>query len=154
VKRAVAGLAVVAVVAGCGAYTKADFTASADAICASAIHQTRSIAPPTFSSSRQAQLRALSRYLTKALPVVQSEAAHIRALQRPSEDARYRAVLKRYLTALAQSVSDYRELSVGASRGDAAGVAEAEAALRVSPVTSLATSYGLRSCETPGATVA
>jgi hypothetical protein len=154
VKRALAVLAVAALVVGCGAYTKADFTDSADAICANAVHETRSVVPPAFSGSKGAQLTALSGYLTKVLPIVQSEAAHIRALQRPSEDARDRVLLKRYLTALAQSVSDYRNLAEAASRGHAAGVADAEAALRVSPVTSLAASYGLRSCETPGATVA
>jgi hypothetical protein len=154
VKRALAVAVVAAVVAGCGAYTKADFTDSADAICANAVHQTRSVVPPTFSGSKGAQLTALSGYLTKVLPIVQSEATHIRALKRPSEDARDRAVLKRYLTALAQSVSDYRDLAEAASRDDAAGVADAEAALRVSPVISLAASYGLHSCETPGATVA
>jgi hypothetical protein len=155
VKRT-AGLLVLAalLLAGCGAYTKKDFIASADAICASAVRQTRSVAPPAFTSSKKEQLSALASYLAKVLPIVQSEDTHIRALRRPSQGARQRALLARYLAALRQTVSDYQDLAAAAKQGDAASVAGAEGVLHDSPVTSLAASYGLRSCETPGATVA
>lgn len=149
----VAVLALAAILAGCGAYTKSNFVARADAICASTVRQTRSIAPPSFSSSAGKRMSALANYLGAALPIEQSEATQIRALPRPAGNARARGVLARYLAALAQAVGEYRELEAAAKRENAQGVARAEAALATNPVTSLATSYGLRSCGTPGATV-
>jgi hypothetical protein len=119
----IAVLALAGLLAGCGSYTKADFTASADAICASTVRQTRSIPPPTFTSSKKEQLSALAGYLAKVVPIVQSEATHIRALKHPPQDARDRAVLSRYLAALAQTVSDYRQLAEAAGRGGDQGLA-------------------------------
>ena len=58
------------------------------------------------------------------------------------------------MRALSQSVSDFEQLAAGAKAGDRHTVASAEGALRASRVGSLASSYGLRSCGTPGATVA
>jgi hypothetical protein len=84
--------------------------------------------------------------------VVQSEARQLRALKRPSGDARDRAALERYLGAEAQSASTYRELAAAANGADAHGVASAEAALRASPVASLAAGYGLRVCGSAGST--
>ncbi len=140
-----------ALLAGCGgAYTKSDFIARADAICATAVRDTRSAAP----QAAPQQLGALAQYLTAILPVVQSEVSQIRALKRPSEDGRDRATLSRYLEASAQELGYYRALAAAARRGDAQRVASAEAALRASPAASLAASYGLRSCGTPGATIA
>lgn len=141
-------------VAACGAYTKQDFIAGADAICASTVRQTRSLVPPSFAGSKKQQLAALGAYAGNVVPLVQSEDAHIRALQRPSEDAHSRALLARYLGALRQTVGDYEDLAAAAKRGDAAGVAGAEGELHESPVASLAAGYGLRSCAMPGATVA
>jgi len=135
-RRVVALLMLAALVAGCGADTKGDFVARANAICASTVRETRSIAPPSFTHSKAQQLRALAGYLASVLPVVQSEATQLHALRRPTEVAHDRAALARYLSAVAR------------------GVASAEAALRASPVTSLAAAYGLRSCGSPGATVA
>lgn len=140
-----------ALIAGCGgAYTKSDFIARADAICATAVRETRSAAPPQTGPQ---QLSALAQYLAEILPVVQSEVSQIRALKRPSGDTRDGVALSRYLQASARDVGYYRALAAAAKRGDAQGVASDEAALRASPVTSLAASYGLRSCGTPGATV-
>jgi hypothetical protein len=115
------------------------------------VRQTRSIAAPSFTRPAALQLAALSGYLAAVLPIVQSEAAQLRALRRPT-DAAARATLAQYLAAVAQAASDYRALAAAAKRGDAQGVASAEAALRASPVTSLAARYGLRACALPGAT--
>jgi hypothetical protein len=138
-------LVAAAAIAGCGSsYTKSDFIARADAICASALRQTRSIAPTS----------ALGEYVAAVLPVVESEATQLRALKSPPQDAGDKAALAKYLGALAQEVANYRRLGAAAKRGDGQGVTNAEAALRASPAASLATSYGLRACGTPGATSA
>lgn len=140
-----ATLVAAALMAGCGStYTKQDFIARADAICASALRQTRSIAPGS----------PLAGYLAAVLPIVQSEASQLRALKRPRQDARDRAALEQYFEALAQVVQNYGKLAAAAKQGDGQGVSSAEAALRASPVAALATAYGLRSCGTPGATSA
>jgi hypothetical protein len=125
-------LAVVASVAACGgaAYTKRDFIARADAICSSALRQTRALAPGT----------GLARYAAAVLPIVRSEAAQLRDLRRPPGDAHDQTTLTRYYAALGQVVQDYRELAAAAARGDDQGVASAEAALRASPAASLAVS--------------
>jgi hypothetical protein len=147
-------LTLTALLAGCGSsYTNGDFVARANAICASAVRQTRSIAAPSAARAVGHQMSALADYLAQVVPVLQSEASQLRALRRPTEDASARATLARYLEALAQAAGDYRALAAAAKRGDAQGVASAEAALRASPVASLAASYGLHSCGIPGATL-
>lgn len=146
--------ALVASLAGCGAYTKGDFIARADAICANSVRATRTISPPRFGHTPAQQLTALAIYLYRVLPIAQSEVRQLGALRRPTQSAADRARLAHYLAALSQAVGDYRALSAAAQRGDTRGAATAEAALRASPVTALAASYGLRSCSAPGATVA
>jgi hypothetical protein len=133
-----------ALAAGCagGGYTKRDFIARADAICANALRQTRSIASGT----------ALSSYLSEFVPVLRTEASQLRALRRPPGTATDRATLERYFAALSQTVAEYRQLAAAAKTGDEEAVSNAEAALGASPVYSLATSYGLSSCGTPGST--
>jgi hypothetical protein len=144
----VAVLSLAALLAGCGSkYTKSDFAARADGICTNAINEIRSLTPPTAASGQE--LRALSQYLGKLLPIVQSEANQIRALRRPDAD---QATLERYLSAQADVVAEYRRLAAAAKRGDAQGVASAEATLQASPVATLAAQYGLRDCGTPGGT--
>jgi hypothetical protein len=140
-----APLALAVVLAGCGGgYTKSDFVARADAICASALRQTRSIPPGA----------DLGGYLAAVLAVVQSEATQLRALRRPPDTAGDRATLEQYFAALGQTVSDYRQLAAAAQSGDQQIVASAEASLAASPLESLAARYGLRSCGAPTATVA
>jgi len=140
-------LTLAAMLAACGgSYTKRDFIARADAICTSTLRETRSIAPPSFGGAAGQQLGALAQYLETLVPVVQTEARQLRALQRPPGDARDRAALERYLGAVTQVAAQYEQLAGAAKRGDAQGVASAEAALRASPVASLAASYGLSSC--------
>jgi hypothetical protein len=137
-------LALAVLVAGCGGagYTKHDFITRADAICAGALRQARSIASGT----------ALPTYLAQYVPVLESEATQLQALRRPPDTARDRATLARYFAALGQTVANYRQLATAAKRGDQQAVTNAEAALGASPVYSLATSYGLISCGTPGST--
>lgn len=138
---------------GCGSYTKSDFVARADAICASAVRQTRLIAPPDLTGAGRRRLRTLGDYVGRALPVAQSEADQLRALRRPGGSARDQAILSRYLTATDRALRNYRALATAAKRGDAQGVAGAESDLRASPVAALAARYGLRTCGSPGATV-
>jgi hypothetical protein len=137
-------LALAAAVAGCGgsSYSKRDFLARANAICASALRQTRSIAPGT----------ALATYLSAYVPVLESEETQLRALRRPPGTAHDRATLNQYYAALSQTVAEYRQLAAAVKSGDDQAVTNAEAALGASPVFALATSYGLSSCGTPGST--
>lgn len=139
-------LAVAVLAAGCGGggYTKADFIARANAICASSLRQVRSIPSGT----------VLTTYLATALPIVQSEAHQLLGLRRPPDNGRDRAVLNHYFGALTQTVHDYQQLEVATKRGDQETVSSIEAALAASPLESLATSYGLRACGPPSATVA
>jgi hypothetical protein len=149
----VAGVAAaVALLAGCGSYTKADFVASANAICAAAVRATRALPPPR-SATGASSPGALSAYLQNLLPVVRAETKQLLALQRPTGNARERAALVRYLAAVSTTLADYTHLAQAAERRDGQGVAAAQSRLRSSPVAALAGSYGLRSCANPGATV-
>jgi hypothetical protein len=149
---AAAGLALVAVLAGCGSYTKHDFTTQADAICVSAVRQIRALSPPAFAGSAAQRRRALASYLDRAAGLVASETSQLRAIRRPAQDATKRAALARYLAAMTDTVSDYRELAAALQRGDLRAAAAAQSVLATDPVASLAAAYGLRSCATPGAT--
>jgi hypothetical protein len=144
-RRAALLATVAAIAAGCGgaSYTKRDFVARADAICAAAVRNARAVEPGALAAS-YAALAA----------VVESEQRQLHSLRRPPGRARERALLGRYFAALDGVVSDFRRLASAAAAGDAQGVAEAEAALRSSPVSALAASYGLSSCGTPGSTSA
>jgi hypothetical protein len=145
-------VAAVVLLTGCGSYTKADFVASANAICAGAVRATRALPPPT-STAGAAGASALSAYLERLLPVVRSETKQLLALRRPTGKPRQSASLRRYLAAVSQTRTDYIALAAAARRGDVEGVAEAESRLRASSVAALAARYGLRSCANPGATV-
>lgn len=150
------GLLAVAILASaCGGarhYTKADFVARANAICTKTLNQTRAITPPPSTAQPGG---AFAAYLGKLVPLVQAEADQIRALKRPTgATARERRMLSQYLAALGQVVTAYRELEAAAKRGDAETIASVEATLRANPAADLATSYGLRSCGTPGTTTA
>lgn len=146
-------LVLAAVVASCGGsgYTKSDFVARADAICTSTLSQTRALSPPASTSQPGG---ALAGYLGQLVPLVQSEAAQLRALKRPPDNARESATLTSYYNALAQIVASYRQLEAAARSGDTQTVTDVEATLRASPIAALATSYGLKSCGTPGSTTA
>ena len=143
-------------VVGCGgsSYTKTDFIARADAICAGALRQTRSIAPVGAAQAGSGQDRALAAYLNGVVPVLESEASQLRALRRPPGTTHEQTTLNRYFAALTQTVTYYKHLAAAAKQGDDQAVADAEAALGASPVYSLAAGYGLGSCGTPGATTA
>jgi hypothetical protein len=130
--------------AGCGGsqYSRHDFITQADAICAGALRQARSITPGT----------ALPTYLADYVPVLESEASQLQALRRPPDTARDRATLERYFAALQQTVAEYRQLLAAARSGDQQTLISTEAALGSSQLYSLASSYGLSSCGTPGST--
>jgi hypothetical protein len=147
-------LAVASIAAGCGGsgYTKQDFVARANAICTTALRQTRSITPPSGTQASPGPDTALAAYLNGVVPVLETEASQLRALPRPPGDKTEQDTLKRYLAAVGQTVTSYKQLAAAAKRGDDQAVASAEAALGSSPVYTLATSYGLSSCGTPGAT--
>ena len=142
VLAAMAATAVMVAACGGSSYTKRDFIVRADAICASALRQSRSITPGT----------ALATYLAAYIPVLQAEESQLRGLKRPPGSQRDRATLEQYYAALSQTVAEYRQLAAAVKSGDDQGVTNAEAALGSSPVYSLATSYGLSSCGTPGST--
>ncbi len=151
--RAAPTLVLALLAAACGSYTKADFTARADAICASSLRQLRSLAPPSFGSGEVQQRLSLDAYLERALPIVSSEASALRALRRPPGDPHQRAELDRYMQALARNVADYRQLARAAAAGDVSALVRAEHALERDDVDSLAAAYGILSCGAPGATI-
>jgi hypothetical protein len=138
--------------AGCGSYTKQDFIARADAICVNSVRATRLIAPPTFTTAKAQQLRALAAYTAAVLPIVQTETDQLRALRRPRGTATETSRLTGFLAAFTNVAADYRALETAAAAADSRGVARAEASLTASPVHSLASAYGLHSCGTAGAT--
>jgi hypothetical protein len=142
------------IVAGCGSsVTQRDFVTRADGICAAALREVRAVPPPSLRSGGSQAVPAVAGYLARVVPIVTQEAAALRRLQRPSGGSAGRALLDRYLAALAQEATDYRRLAAAARRGDAAGVADAEGALRASPAVALAARYGLRTCGEAGATI-
>lgn len=138
--------------AACGgsSYTKGDFLARANAICASTVRRTRQVPPPSSSTGAPGGLGGLAAYLDQVLPLVASESHQLSALPRPPASAHQRAALNRYLAAVAVSVRSYGALDSAAHRGDVQAVASSEAALRANPVSSLAAGYGLSSCGAPG----
>jgi hypothetical protein len=142
----------IALLTGCGGggYDKSDFIAEADGICTNSLRQTRAIAPPTSAS----ETGAMAAYLSRLVPLVESEADQLRKLKRPPGNARDRLMLSQYFAALEKTVTAYRALEAAARGGDSDTIASVEATLRASPVAALATAYGIRSCGTPGATVA
>jgi hypothetical protein len=137
---------------GCGSYTKHDFIARADAICANALRATRSIALGGTAAATQ-DPAALAAYLRRALPIIHTEATQLHALRRPSDTARDHALLTRYLQAVTETAAAYRRLAVAAQHRDPQAVANAGAALRSNPGAALASRYGLRTCGASGATV-
>src|SRR5690348_16540494 len=93
-----AAAAVIASLTGCGGgtVTKQDFVARANAICNNALRQTRSIAPAAAGTSKN---QALSMYLGRLLPIVESEYKQLHALKQPSQTDREKALLASYFAA-------------------------------------------------------
>jgi hypothetical protein len=146
---------VAVILGGCGSkYTRADFRARANAICATAVRQARSLTPPVLAGAREEQMKSLSAYMSQLVPVVETESTQLLKLKTPPGTAREQTALKRYLATVSQVAAQYRQLEVSARHGDREGVASALAALRASPVTTLAVANGLRSCGNPSGTVA
>jgi hypothetical protein len=135
---------VAATLGGCGSAgeSKSDFVARANAICETAVRDVRDVTLPS-ASGGGTSLSALSRYLRTVTPVVEGEVKQLRALPRPVAD---RALLDRYLNALASSAAEYRVLDDAARHRDRAALAGAIGALRGSPAPALAARYGLAEC--------
>jgi hypothetical protein len=141
--------ACLALLSGCGSYTKQDFIDRADAICAAAQHQIREVTPPADTS-----LTALTGFLAQVLPIAQKESRQLHALKRPGGGRpRDPQRLTRFLAAEAAAVSGYARLLDAAHSGDARRVADVESALAENRSTALAAAYGLRDCGAPRATV-
>jgi hypothetical protein len=146
-------LAIVATtLGGCGSAgeSKSDFVARANAICETAVRDVLDVTLPS-ASGDGTSLSALSRYLQTVTPVVEGEVKQLRALPRPAAD---RALLDRYLNALASSAAQYRVLDDAARHRDRAALAGATGALRASPAAQLATRYGLAECAGSAGTAA
>jgi hypothetical protein len=147
-------LVAVLALAGCGSYTQQDYVKAADAICAATVRAERTIPPPSFGRGPDAQLRALARFLTRALPLIERESRSLHGLRRPTGMPAGGATLRRYLAAVSRTTADFEELASDARKQDASGVAAVEARLRAIPIATLAGSYGMSDCASPGATVA
>jgi hypothetical protein len=146
-------LAIVAgTLGGCGSSgeSKSDFVARANAICETAVRDVRDVTLPSASGGGTSP-SALSRYLHTVTPVVEGEVKQLRALPRPAAD---RALLDRYLNALASSAAQYRVLDEAARHRDRAALAGAVGALRASPAAQLAARYGLAECAGSAGTAA
>jgi hypothetical protein len=126
--------------AACGGHTttKADVIARGNQICETAASSVRALTPPSGQS-----LSGLASYYKQVTPIVGAEVNQLQALPRPSQD---RALLNRYLEAIARSATDYESLAAAARNGDRAALATASAALRSNPAAGLATSYGITRC--------
>jgi hypothetical protein len=118
--------------------------AQANAICTRTLRDVHSVAPPASAS-----LPDLSTYLHKVVPIVDREVSGMRGLPRPAED---RAVLDRYVAAVAQSGRAYRALARAAGQGDRTAVAQTLDTLAASPAPRLARRYGMAQCATSPAT--
>jgi hypothetical protein len=149
-----AALSLALVVAACGSYTKKNFIARADAICAHTLQQLRALPPPVLSGGERGRLTALARYLDRGVPLIRSEANQLLKLQRPSGSRAQRVLLERFLLAERQVAADYAALAQAAATGSPAAVSSAGAALRDNQVTMLSAQYGLLDCGSAGATVA
>jgi hypothetical protein len=136
-----AGLIALAVTA-CGGHTatKKDVIARGNGICTQTLREARVAASGG---------TALSSYLPRLVPLVEKEVQQLRKLPRPAKD---RAVLNRYLAAVAAEGDLYRQLAAAAQRNDTASVRRVLAHLGSNPGTSLARSYGLTACATAATT--
>ena len=126
--------------AACGDHTvtKQDVIAQGNQICETAAGSVRSVSAPSGQQPSQ-----LARYYEQVTRIVLREVSQLRALPRPSQD---RALLNRYLDAIAGSASEYNALATAARAGDRAALASTSAALRSNPAASLATRYGITQC--------
>jgi hypothetical protein len=135
-------LAVVLSACGGSSATKQDVIARGNAICTDTLRAVR-IAGNARGTGTSASGAALDAYVQRVVPIVEKEVAQLRKLPRPSAN---RALLDRYLAAVATAGRQYRWLAAAARRHDQAGVAEALGALRANPAPALARQYGLAQC--------
>ncbi len=132
----------VVTLAACGSagVTRQDVIARGNAICSSALRSIRATPPP---APGPGSLAALASYLRRVLPIVEREAAELRALPRPAPN---RATLERYIAAVTGSAAEYGALAAAAAHGDRSATDAVLAALRADPAPGLATRYGLTQC--------
>ena len=138
------GVSLVALaLAACGSSgeSKQDFIARANGICTNAIHDVRNVSVP--GSGGAVSAPALAKYLEAVAPIVASEAKQLKTLPRPTTD---RALLDKYLAAVAAIAAQYKALAQAARAGDRQAMSTATAALQANPATGLATRYGLTEC--------
>jgi hypothetical protein len=136
----------VATACGGHAVTKKDVIARANAICIDALRAVRSVPPPAGATGSPVVLAA---YLQRVAPIIKKEASATKALPRPAQD---RAILDRYVAAVADGATQYRALAAAAKNRDSAGVSHALAVLRESPAPALAARYGLNRCNASAGT--
>lgn len=143
-----AGLLAAVALTACGSspVTKQDVIARANQICETAASSARSVTPPAPGA-----LPDLARYYQRVTPIVTVEVKQLRTLPRPAQD---RALLDRYLAAIASSADEYRALANAAQSGDRGALASASAQLRSNPAAGLAMRYGIAGCGGSTATAA
>jgi len=142
VRTALVVALVALIVTACGGHTvtKQDVIARGNAICAGA--QRDLLATPS-PAAGETSLPGLAEYLSAIMPILRREVSNLQALPRPAAD---RALLDRYVTAVASSGATYRTLAAAAGRGDQDAVNQALAQLAANPASSLAARYGLNQC--------
>jgi hypothetical protein len=131
-------LAVVVSACGVSSASKKDVIARGNAICTATVRAVRST-----GSGATGTGSALDAYLQRIVPIVEKEVAQLRKLPRPTPD---RALLNRYLAAIARAGAQYRALGSAARVHDSAGVAQVLGELRSNPAPGLARQYGLTAC--------
>ncbi|MGA9858356.1 MAG: hypothetical protein WBQ18_10885 [Solirubrobacteraceae bacterium] len=134
--------------AGCGgsAVSRSDVIARGNALCAAALRQIRTLAPPT---TAPASLTAMSSYLHQIVPIVEKEIAGLRKLPVPDKGQR---LFNSYIRSVTVTAADYRTLEHAAQAGDQTGVDAALSALSTSSASSLAAAYGFGQCATAAGT--
>jgi hypothetical protein len=147
-RSAIAAIATCVALAGCGGAkqaTKQDVVSRANAICTGALRDIRALPSPAAGGSTS----GLAKYLRQVVPIIDKEVANLRALPRPARD---RAVLDRYLAAMAGVDAKYRALLAAARSGDAGAVSDTLSTLAASPAAGLAERYGLSQCASASGT--
>ena len=140
-----------ALLAGCGAYTRHQFVARADAICTAATRQARSLTPPVLGTGASAT-QSVAGYFDKVASIVGTEARSLRRLPRPVQTSRRRSELNAYLAAIQAAAAGFDAAALAAASGNPGRLRGVESALAASPVQARAAAYGLGACAAPEAT--
>lgn len=145
-------LIVAIAVAACGsALTRHDYVLRAEGICNSTLRSLRLLEQPTLSGSAGARTASLSRYLDRAVPLIQAQLSKLKQLPVPLQTQGQSRALRRYLGALQITVEELRDLAAAARGGNAQLVDADQKTLAAGSTSALAASYGLHACSNPGA---